>query len=49
MFNAIQRIIVKIRNWLNRRNEVINSIAKGAIYGNMINSLGGGVSIGGAL
>lgn len=28
---------------------LINSIARGMIYGNMINSVGGGVYVGGAL
>ena len=51
MLNRIKRIIIGIREWLNRSDvvEFMNEIGRGMIYANEVNSLGGGVSIGRAL
>ena len=51
MLNQIKRIIIGIREWLNRSDvvEFMNEIGRGMIYANEVNSLGGGVSIGRAL
>lgn len=45
MFNRISRIICGLREWLNR-SEFIGEFGKGVIYGNMVNSIGGGEYIG---
>lgn len=45
----VKTFIEKFFRWLERSNKLINSIARGMIYGNIVNSNGGGVYIGKAL
>ena len=45
----LQKFIKQISKELERSNEILNSIARGMIYGNIVNSNGGGVYIGKAL
>lgn len=44
LMNRIRKIIIEIRKWI-ARNNILNDIAKGGIYGNVVNSVGGGVVI----
>lgn len=48
MLTRIKQIIIEIRTWI-VRNNILDNIGKGMVYGNMVNSVGGGVSIRGAL
>ena len=45
----LQKFIKQFSKELERSNELINSIARGMIYGNIVNSNGGGVVVGKAL
>lgn len=44
LMNQIKQIIIKIREWISRNN-ILDNVAKGGIYGNVVNSVGGGVVI----
>jgi len=48
MLVRIRQIIIEIHAWI-VRNNILDNIGKGMVYGNMVNSVGGGVSIRGAL
>lgn len=48
MLNHIKQIVIEIRMWIIRSN-ILDNIGKGMVYGNMVNSVGGGVNIRGAL
>lgn len=48
MLNRIKQIILEIRAWIVNGN-ILDNIGKGMVYGNMVNSVGGGVNIRGAL
>lgn len=48
MLNRIKQIVIEIRMWIVRSN-ILDNIGKGMVYGNMVNSVGGGVNIRGAL
>lgn len=48
MLIRIRQIIIEVRMWI-ARNNILDNIAKGGIYGNMVVCNGGGVNIRGAL
>lgn len=48
MLNRIKQIVIEIRMRIVRSN-ILDNIGKGMVYGNMVNSAGGGVNIRGAL
>lgn len=44
LMNRIKQIIIEIHKWI-ARNNILNDVAKGGIYANVVNSVGGGVVI----
>lgn len=44
LINQIKQIIIKIYEWI-ARNNILDNVAEGGIYGNVVNSVGGGVVI----
>lgn len=48
MLNRIKQIVIEIRAWI-VRNNILDNIGKGMVYGNMVICNGGGVNIRGAL
>lgn len=44
LMNRIRKIIIEIHEWI-AGNNILDNIAKGGIYGNVVNSVGGGVVI----